>query len=232
MVLVYFVSDVYVGYIYLYYPGLFIGSWNSQRDLTHWGWVTHICVSKLTIIGSDNGLSPARRQAITYTNAGILLIWPLGTNFSEILIGIQTFSFMEIHLKMSSAKWRSICLGPNVLNSASEIYSYATRKTHRNTNRVHAFWTYFKIKYKKWILVVALKQNIWFYMKVLPRISRRSLVEKCWHKKYLTSLLDIFWVQNQTVHYVHHQIEILSFDILGLRTPTICIGILQLHHFR
>ena len=25
---------------------------------THWGRVTHICVSKLTIIGSDNGLSP------------------------------------------------------------------------------------------------------------------------------------------------------------------------------
>ena len=33
-------------------------------DLTHWGWVTHICVDNLTIIGSDNGLSPGRRQAI------------------------------------------------------------------------------------------------------------------------------------------------------------------------
>ena len=52
--------------------------------LTHWGRVTHICVGKLTIIGSDNGLSPGRRQAIIWTNAGILLIWPLGTNFSEI----------------------------------------------------------------------------------------------------------------------------------------------------
>ena len=54
--------------------------------LTHWGRVTHICVSKLTIIGSDNGLSLGRRQAIIWTNDGILLIWPLGTNFSEILI--------------------------------------------------------------------------------------------------------------------------------------------------
>ena len=52
--------------------------------LTHWGRVTHICVVKLTIIGSDNGLSPGRRQAIIWTNAGILLIGPLGTNFSEI----------------------------------------------------------------------------------------------------------------------------------------------------
>ena len=33
-------------------------------SLTHWGWVTHTCISKLTIIGSDNGLSPGRRQAI------------------------------------------------------------------------------------------------------------------------------------------------------------------------
>ena len=56
--------------------------------LTHWGRETHIYVGKLTIIGSDNGLSPERRQAIILTNAGILLIGPLGTNFSEILIAI------------------------------------------------------------------------------------------------------------------------------------------------
>ena len=48
------------------------------------GRVTHICVSKLASIGSDNGLSPGRRQAIIWTNDGILLIEPLGTNFSEI----------------------------------------------------------------------------------------------------------------------------------------------------
>ena len=51
---------------------------------THWGRVTHICASKLTIIGSDNGLSPSRHQAIIWTNAGILLFGPLWTNFSEI----------------------------------------------------------------------------------------------------------------------------------------------------
>ena len=74
--------------------------------LTHWGRVTHISVSKLSILGSDNGLSPGRRQAIIWTNGGILLIGPLGTIFSEILIGIQTFSFTKMHSKMSSAKWR------------------------------------------------------------------------------------------------------------------------------
>ena len=95
---------------------------NSQKSkhqdccLTHWDRVTHICVSKLTIIGSDNGLAPGRRQAIIWTNAGMLLIGPLGTNFSEILIGIQAFSFTKIHLKMSSAIWRPFYLGLNVLS--------------------------------------------------------------------------------------------------------------------
>ena len=64
---------------------------SSVCALTHWGRVMHICVGKLT--GSDNGLLPGRRQAIIWTNAGILLIGPLGTNFSEILIAIETFSF-------------------------------------------------------------------------------------------------------------------------------------------
>ena len=83
--------------------------------ITHLGRVTHICVNKLTIIGSDNGLSPGRRQAIIWTNAGILLIGPLGTNFSEILFEIFTFSFKKMHVKMSSVKWRPSFLGLNVI---------------------------------------------------------------------------------------------------------------------
>ena len=89
--------------------------WNILA-LTHWGRVTHICVGNLTIIGSDNGLSPGRRQAISWTNVGILLIGPLGTHFSEMLIEIHAFSLKKIHLKMSSGKWRPFCLGLNVLN--------------------------------------------------------------------------------------------------------------------
>ena len=145
----------------------------------------HICFSKLIIIGSDNGLSPDRHQAIIWTNAGILSIWPLGANqyicvimsamasqitsltivystvysgadqrkhqssaslafvrgihrwpvnslhkgpvtrkmfpfddvimFSEISIEIPIFSFNKMHIKMSSGKWRSFCLGINML---------------------------------------------------------------------------------------------------------------------
>ena len=85
------------------------------RLLTHWGRVTHKCVGKLTSIGSDNDLSPDRRQAIIWNNAGLLLIGPLGTKFSEILIKILTFSFTKMCLKVSSAKRRPFCLGPNVL---------------------------------------------------------------------------------------------------------------------
>ena len=59
--------------------------------------MTHIYVSKIIIIGSDNGLSPGRRQAIIWTNAGILLIGPLGTNFSETFIEIYVFSFKKTH---------------------------------------------------------------------------------------------------------------------------------------
>ena len=68
-------------------------------------------------IGSDNGLSPIRRQAIIWTNPGILLIGPLGTKFGEILIKILTFSFKKMCLKVSSAKWRPLLLGLNVLDS-------------------------------------------------------------------------------------------------------------------
>ena len=101
-----------------------IESWSGSclvcvRDwyLTHWGRVTHICDGNLTIIGSDSGLSPGWRQAINWTNAGILLIGRLETNFSEILIQLLTFSFKKMCLKVSTAKQRLFCLGINVLKS-------------------------------------------------------------------------------------------------------------------
>ena len=76
--------------------------------------MTHMWVGKVTIIGSENGLSPGRRHAIIWTIAGILLIEHLETNFSEILIKINTFLFTKMYLKMSSGKWRPFCLGLNV----------------------------------------------------------------------------------------------------------------------
>ena len=82
-----------------------------KNFLIHWGRVTHICFSKLTIIGADNGLSPYWCEAIIRTNAGILLIGPLERDCSEILIQADTFLFKKTHLKMSFGKWRPFCLG-------------------------------------------------------------------------------------------------------------------------
>ena len=93
------------------------------NGLTHWGRVTHICVSDLTSIGSDNGLSPGRRHAIIRTNAGILLIRPVGTNFSESLVKILIFSFKKMRLRVSSAKRRPFCLGLNELMQDCSISS-------------------------------------------------------------------------------------------------------------
>ena len=82
--------------------------------LTHWGRVTHICISTTIIIGSDNDLSPGQRQTIIRTNDGILLMWPLGINISENLIEINIYSFKKIHFKMST-KWRLFHPGLNEL---------------------------------------------------------------------------------------------------------------------
>ena len=98
-----------------------------ELSVTHWGQVTHICVSKLTIIGSDNGLSPGRRQAIIWTNAGVLLIRTLGTNFSEILGEIHSFSFSKMHLKMSSAKLCLFGLGLNELTTCQPLCYWKTK---------------------------------------------------------------------------------------------------------
>ena len=73
-------------------------------------------LSNTSILNSLRPIDAFRRQTIIWTNDGILLIGPLGTNFSEILTGIQAFSFKKMHMKMSSAKWRPFCLGLNVLN--------------------------------------------------------------------------------------------------------------------
>ena len=53
----------------------------------------------------------AWHQAITRTNADLLPIRPIGTNFSEIRIDMQNFSFTKMHLKMSSGKWQPFCPG-------------------------------------------------------------------------------------------------------------------------
>ena len=94
---------------------------SSDNTLTRRGRVRHICVSKLRIIGSDNGLLPGQHQAIIKTNAGILLIGPFGTNFGEIIIKFYIFSFKKRHLKMSSV----ILSQPQCVNSDCKFVAQA-----------------------------------------------------------------------------------------------------------
>ena len=85
--------------------------------LTHWGRVTHICVGNLTIIGSDNGLSPVRRQAIIWTNDELLLIEPLALRNKILWKFNRNYNIFiqENAFEVSSAKWQPFCLGLNVL---------------------------------------------------------------------------------------------------------------------
>ena len=83
--------------------------------------MTHICIGNLTIIGSDNGLSSGQHQAIAWTNVGILLIGPLGTNFSEMLfsqnsnIFIQENALQNVVCEMASILSRPQCVNRNAL---------------------------------------------------------------------------------------------------------------------
>ena len=85
------------------------------RLLTHCGRVTHICVGNLTIIDSDNGLSPERRRVIIWTNAAILLIWTLGNklqwNFNQNSnIFIEENAFENVVCEMLFISSRPQCV--------------------------------------------------------------------------------------------------------------------------
>ena len=146
------------------------------EESTHWGGVTYICVGKLTIIGSGNGLSPERRQAIIWTNAGILLIAPLGENFNEISIEIHGFSLTKIHLKMSSGKCWSFCLGLNVLRGPWTLFHQNADYTRNpGAHFTHDFsiiihiWRKFSLGLNQIQIQRSIKKNVYDQTTVLSR---------------------------------------------------------------
>ena len=94
--------------------------------------MTHIYNSKLTIFGSDNGLTPGRRQAIIWTKDGILSILPKGTNFSDISLESHIISFKKMDLNMSSTKCRSFCLDKTAL------YNFPSTQTPQGRRLFHS----------------------------------------------------------------------------------------------
>ena len=99
----------------------------GHNELIHWGQVMHIQPSLVQIITC---CLVGRRQAIICTNAGILLIGPLGTNISEMLIEILIFSFKKMHLKITSAKWWPFYLSLNVLMWLECMHAKRVRQFH------------------------------------------------------------------------------------------------------
>ena len=113
--------------------------------------MTHICVIKLTI-GSDNGLSPGRRQAIISANAAIWLIGSLGTKFSEILFEISYIFIQENGFENVVCKMAAILSGPNVLMFEYMNYSYKLqleqstkwRRYQNPPSMIHAGMVFYK----------------------------------------------------------------------------------------
>ena len=107
----------------------------SLNELTHLPLCRIYASVNWVSISSDNGLSPDRRQAIIWTNAGILITGPLGTNFNEIQLKIQKFSIIKMHFTMLSGKWRPFCPGEDGLRPksswscmADSIFKYISLK--------------------------------------------------------------------------------------------------------
>ena len=94
----------------------------------------HICVSKLTTIGSDNGLSPGRRWAVIWTNAGILFVGPFWTNLSDTITEIQTFFTDEnvvenVVCEMAAIFSRTqcvrlVCYHPHIASVPVDVFFY------------------------------------------------------------------------------------------------------------
>ena len=107
--------------------------------LTHWGWWMHICIYiYYTIIGSDNGLWSVRHQAIILSYAGLLLIRPWGTYFSEIWFQNK---FQENVLKKFVCKMATICVSLTVLTHCGWVTPYGiTHLIKLHLDNIYEFW--------------------------------------------------------------------------------------------
>ena len=100
--------------LHVYFIGIVTIIWKLRCQYINHEEHEYICVSKLTIVGSVNGLPPGRCAKQLFEPM-LEYCGRLGTNFRDIVIGIYIFSLMKLHLKTSSAKCRPFCLGLNVL---------------------------------------------------------------------------------------------------------------------
>ena len=162
-------------------------------------------------IGSDNGLSPDRRQAIIWPNAGILLLLTMGINFSEILVEINTFSFTKMHLKISSVKWPLFRLGLNVLRTTRcwAIFSSSPRENSLS----HYPWAPHDdvIKWKHF-------PNYWPFVRGIHRSPVNSPQQRPVTRNFDFSLICTWtneWVNNRHAgdlrrHRAHYNVTVME----------------------
>ena len=98
--------------------------------LTHWGRVTHMRVSKLTIIGSDNGLSDPKLEYCWFE--------PWEQTSVKSLSKFMYFHSRKCICKMLSGKWRPSCFGLNVLNALSDMPWILKLRWHMKS--IHCFY--------------------------------------------------------------------------------------------
>ena len=136
--------------------------WSFERpSLTHWPLVSHISISKLTVIGSDNGLLPVQHQAIIWTSAAILLIRPKGTYFSEILSKIKKF-IEENAFENVTCKVAPFCPGGDELMGLWMITDYFVPTKHTSLH-ASTIQTYLNIRKSPGISGHKVKFHSWWH---------------------------------------------------------------------
>ena len=128
-------------------------------------------------IGSNNGLSPIRRQAIIWTSAGLLSIGPLGTNFSEILTKI-----LFVH---ANASENIVCEKAAILSRGKWVKPRRQRwwnsvpvRVLDSFSRLHAS---LEPKLIDWWVMTGLRSHLWYFHTILMHsaFTTRMVVSPC-----------------------------------------------------
>ena len=144
--------------------------------------MTHICVSALAIIGSDNGLSPGRRQAIIWSNAGIFY-WTIGHKLQRNIyrnwyIFIRENPFENVVWNTAAILSRSQyvnnlcqchCRKPCVQNKSTKLRCYPLKCI-----------TFFILHFNEYLIISYCSREILLF---IPGVT--ACVTQChWKKKY------------------------------------------------
>ena len=163
---------------------------NVKSHYGGWIWIIKslrpgdICVSRLTIIGLHNGLSPGRYQAVNWTSAGILLIGPLETvKFKPKLIHFKQNAFKHVNWKMTAILSR-----PQCVNKGNNVYDHETP---------YLIYSYDSLV--NWIYIIS---------KIRLSFSINGIMDHCLCNRY--PLLNYLWwsititdVQNSTIRITY-----------------------------